>query len=319
MSVIEEFPEANLDDIIIKYDNAMLFENLPPKLGNFIISVYLGDTYSIDHCVLIGGDAETQNILVNEPAILYHAICEILRESGDVMDMIEDKLNKIINKIFRDIHSLFMAHNAPWEGMIERSENVHDSSVNLSLKKIYNYIKKETNKHTIDDIRNDIDKYIYFDISGDHKDRTYKVLNIIESVNTYIMNLEANEVKILLDVYDYVKDNNIDILDTLLYEFANLININKPDGIECANGRVGIMLSIIEPFDERFTIDCIPSLRIHVLQNKAPIYVREYTGSLDDFLKLSDFIYNRIKEEFSEKLPERYILEFTNEIVDGLR
>lgn len=300
------------------------------------------------------------NVETNENVVEYninaiHAYVvrnfpEVSEDSSEYDKCLETTLGMILLHVRdmlknRDINS--------WGNVYERYENVHDSSVNISLRNAYAQIKVCNEKNNwpvyIQNIRsyynicemnyrislsqivsmiNNIGAFLesdeiideYFPEGYEYADYLRDILHVInyciDSVKIIKQKMETlakvrhvieyiyktrqfitcvgdNEFNVMCEVWRRIhalyapahSGEKIDahdeqdvaqlqkqglILDMFSSELATVYNEDKPDKVECVSGRVAALIGCLETFDENVKIDCVPALKIHMIQNRAP-------------------------------------------------
>lgn len=304
----------------------------------------------------------------------------------------------------RDINS--------WGNINERYENVHDSSVNISLRNSYEQIKALNaggrkhiriqnirsyynicemnyrialsqiagiiqsikffllNDDKIDDVLPD--DYNYYDYLKDMLAMIDHCISNLETIKQKIENLAKiryvieyiynaqqfvtsvadNEFNVLCEIWWRIHSRVTTIpdratadaeqakmLDMFSSEILSVYNSEKPDKVECVSGRVSALIGCLETFDDCVKINCVPALRIHMVQNRAPKLIDTarlaYSASgskeaaevelylcneeVPDVVNyIREYVVLHLREEFSELLSPYHFELFLSEILQEI-
>lgn len=162
------------------------------------------------------------------------------------------------------------------------------------------------------------------------------VLLQIETNNCFMVSMGDYEINILYEVWARIHSSrNKDNLESLLSMFESnlksLVNANKLDNIECANGRVGALISTLEVYDSDnvVSIVCVPMLKKIIMEQKVPILISAYLNTIDEETRvnykekgislpntnladLKAYLIENIKKEYDE-LAEYHVKIFVDE------
>ena len=170
------------------------------------------------------------------------------------------------------------------------------------------------------------------------------VINQIKTKNEYLQKIKDTEVNVLLNVwkrihYEGNNDKKEVMLDNFCIQMESLVNKNREGGVECVNGRICALISVLElnDCDDIIDIKSVPAIRINMMQNRAPKIIEklyeEYVdqNAIDRYLGLDDNndgdaaveafrTYLKVNcrkllwAEFGELLPLHYFNKYMKEI-----
>lgn len=166
-----------------------------------------------------------------------------------------------------------------------------------------------------------------------------KILQYMEKNNEFMSSVGCKEIDVLLSVWKRIhsnvnKNNTENLLGLLTSELLTLVAPNRPNGIECINGRVGAIISALEVYDHDNLVEIksVPALRVQIVQNKAPVIVDEFFSKSDPKL-VNDYINNvnnplvdvmltnlcshikvTIESEFKDMLAPFHLKKFIDEV-----
>lgn len=170
-----------------------------------------------------------------------------------------------------------------------------------------------------------------------------RVIAYIEKNNETMVSVNDTELNVLLNVWKRIhSDANVENAEVLLglleSELISLENPNRPDEIECVNGRIGAMLSSLTVYDADNIVDIksVPALKVQLVQHRTPVIISEFLKNCDTdtvhayntgeensktlALKqdLSDYLTTKLTEEFSSQLSPYHLNRFILEVVQEL-
>lgn len=268
----------------------------------------------------LGIDRTTNDIIVqyNINGILYYMVNEygedLLQSSDDQFLLLFDETFITLKTIAETSIETKKMHARYWQS---DGQNVHDNSVIISVKSIYTRIQKDIKESSIkithEMILNDCVTHLQIKIkelkallAELHKEdsvrsaaykkaksvinfqlceryiNAFYVFEVIKSLDTFILPLDASELQIVCDIWAYLYIKHKDSLWSYIEEI--IIAISKVrqigDAIDCETGRVEAIFSIFDIIavaeNKPPEIMSVPALYELIVRCKAPQLIREF-------------------------------------------
>ncbi len=172
-------------------------------------------------------------------------------------------------------------------------------------------------------------------------------INYIAQQKEFMISINDNETNVLLNVWKRIhakcnEHNRENLLHNLAIELKNIRNPARPDEIECVNGRIGALLSVLDIDDAENIIEIksVPVIRIYMQQHRAPFYINKaieiaknmYGNLYEEYITLNNddevpkhlrkvremivhYVSTKLEEEFGGQLSKETFADYLQQIL----